>query len=120
MQDGSSRFLSRIVLMKLKAKAVRAGVWFKALPRIDRVLVELTIKVAESIRSSHLAKSIFAIVGKLEGFLENKIMKSVKAVGHPMAEKLSAIAQSWGNFSAKNWITDFSFITYLAVMYANR
>ena len=52
MQDGSSSFLNRTQLMKLRLKAMRAGVWFKALPRIDRVLVDLTIKVAENIRST--------------------------------------------------------------------
>ena len=26
---------------------MRAGVWYRALPRIDRVLVDLTIKVAD-------------------------------------------------------------------------
>ncbi len=120
MQDGSSSFLNRTQLIKLKFKAMRAGVWFKALPRIDRVLVDLTIKVAENIRSPHLAKSIFAVVGKLEGLLESSILKSLRLIGRSLAEKLSLIAQKMGNASAKIWANDLSFAFFLAVMHTNR
>ena len=120
MQDGSSSFLNKTQLIKLKFKAMRAGVWFKALPRIDRVLVDLTIKVAENIRSITLAKSIFAVVGKLEGLLESSFLKSLRSIGRPLAEKLSAIAQKWGNATAKSWAVDSSFVFFLAVMHTNR
>lgn len=90
---------------------MRAGVWFKALPRIDRVLVDLTIKVAENIRSPHLAKSILTVVGKLEGFLESSVLKLMRSIGRSLAEKLSLIAQKWGNASAKSWATDSPFHT---------
>ena len=102
--------------MKIKSKAIRAGVWFKALPRIDRVLVDLTIKVVENIRSAHLAKSIFAVMGKLEGLLESSILKSVRVIGRSLAEKLSLIAQKWGNASAKSWVADSSFAFFLAMI----
>ena len=117
MQKDSSSFLNRIQLIKLKSKAMRAGVWFKALPMIDRVLVDLTIKVAENIRSIQLAKSIFAVVGKLEGLLESSVLKSLRVIGRPLAEKVSLIAQKWGNASAKAWATDQSFAFFLAVMH---
>jgi hypothetical protein len=99
---------------------MRAGVWFKALPRIDRVLVDLTIKVAENIHSLFLAKNILTVMGKLEGLLESSVLKSWRAVGRLLAEKLSLIAQKWGNASAKNWATDSSFAFFLAVMRTNR
>ena len=94
---------------------MRAGVWFKALLRIDRVLVDLTIKVVENIRSAHLAKSILAVMGKLEGFLESSFLRSMRTIGRSLAEKISLIAQKWGNASAKNWATDLSFAFFLAI-----
>ena len=99
---------------------MRAGVWFRTLPRIDRVLVDLTIKVTESIRSPHLAKSIFAVVGKLEGLLESNVLKSLRFIGRPIAEKISSTAQRLGNTSAKSWTADPSFAFFLAVMHTNR
>jgi hypothetical protein len=120
MQNIPSTPLNRIQLMKLRIKAMRAGVWFRALPRIDRVLVDLTIKVTDNIRSAHLAKCIFAVVGKLEGLLESSLLKSLKLVGRSLAEKISSIAQKLGNSSAKSWVDDSSFAFFLAVMHTNR
>jgi len=117
VKDGSQSILNRMQLLQFKHKAMRAGVWFKALLRIDRVLVDLTIKVAENIRSIQLAKSIFAVVGKLEGLLESSVLKSLRVIGRPLAEKVSLIAQKWGNASAKAWATDQSFAFFLAVMH---
>lgn len=119
MQDGASNVLNRVLLTKLKVKAIRAGVWFKALTRIDRVLVDLTIKVTENIRSSSLANCIFAVLGKLEGVFGCSALSSLRAVGRPLAEKVSLIAQTWGNVSAKGWASDLSFAFFLAVMQRN-
>ena len=120
MPNSSSSFLNRAQLVKLKFKAIRAGVWFKGLPRIDRVLVDLTIKVAENIRSLHLAKSIFVVLGKLEGLMESSVLKSLRLIGRPLAEKISLTAQKLGNTSAKSWAQDSSFAFFLAVMHTNR
>jgi len=112
-------FLSKAQLMKLKLKAVRAGVWFRALPRIDRALVDLTIKVASSVRSATLAKNILTIIRKLEGLLESSLLRAFRGIALNLAQKISAIAQKWGNTSAKNWASDVSFIKFLAVMHIN-
>jgi len=119
IQKNASNFLNREQLIKLRLKAIRAGVWFRALPRIDRVLVDLTIKVASTVRSITLAKNILAIIGKLEGLLESRLSIALRKVGLPLAQKLSALAQSWGNTSAKSWPSDFSFVNYLAVIHIN-
>ena len=120
MQNIPSSPLNRTQLIKLRVKAIRAGVWFRALPRIDRVLIDLTIKVAENIRSAHLAKSIFAVMGKLEGLLESSILKSLRLIGRPLAEKIGLIAQKLGNTSAKSWAADSSFAFFLAIIHTNR
>src|SRR4030042_5634100 len=112
-------FLNKIQLVKLRLKARRAGVWFRALPRIDRVLVDLTIKVASNIRSFTLAKNILAVTRKLEGFLESSLLRAFREVGLRLAQKLSLVAQKWGNNSAENWASDLSFMNFLAVMHIN-
>ena len=113
-------FVSKAQLLKLKLKAKRAGVWFKVLPRIDRALLDLTIMVADSIRSSVLVRSILAVARKLEGVLESSILCTFQKVAVRLAQKLSLIAQKWGNESAKNWSFEVSFIKFLAVMHINQ
>ena len=111
--------LNKTQLIKLRLRAVRAGVWFKALPRIDRALVDLTIKVASSVRSVTLAENLLAITRKLEGLLESSLLRAFRGVALKLAQKLSSVAQNWGNPSAKNWGSDTSFIRFLAVMHIN-
>ena len=119
IQDNASSFLNKAQLIKLRLKAMRAGVWFRALPRIDRVLVDLTIRVAGNVRSVTLAKCILAVTRKLEGFLESSLLRAFREVGFPLAQKLSLVAQKWGNNSAENWASDLSFMSFLAVMHIN-
>jgi hypothetical protein len=114
-----SGFLGKAQLLKLKLKAVRAGVWFKVLPRIDRVLVDLTIKVAGTVRSFTLAESILAVFRKLESVLESRFLRAVREVGFPVARRLGLIAQEWGNADAGNWGYDVGFAKYLAAMSLN-
>ena len=98
---------------------MRSGVWFKALPRIDRVLVDLTIKVTGTVRSFTLANKILTVIRKLESAMESKFRRAVKEVGFPIACKLSAIAQKWGNATARNWASDEIFARYLAALSLN-
>jgi hypothetical protein len=118
-QNINSNFIDRTQLIKLKMKAMRAGVWFRALRRIDRVLIDLTIKVARCVRSSILANSILSITRKLEGLLESRFVRAIREIGFSLARKLSLFAQKWGNKVAKEWENDFGFARYLAVMKLN-
>jgi hypothetical protein len=118
-QNRTSSFLDRTQLVKVRLKAIRAGVWFRALSRIDRVLIDLTIRVADSIRSPSLAKCILSVTRKLEGLLESKLARAMKEIGFPLACKLSLFAQKWGNRDAQDWSKDMGFVRYLAVMKLN-
>lgn len=114
-----SGFLRTAQLLKLKLKAVRAGVWFRALPRIDRVLVDLTIRVAQSVRSATLAECLLSVARKLEMLLEGKVSRVTREVGFSLASKLGMIAWNWGYEGARFWASDEGFARYLAVMKLN-
>jgi hypothetical protein len=119
LPEVTSSLLTKTQLVKLRLKAKRAGLWFRALPRIDRVLVDLTIRVAGNIRSATLAKNILAVTKKLEGLLESSLLRVFRGIALKLACKLSSVAQKWGNTSAKRWVSDVSFVTFLAVMHIN-
>ena len=118
-QNNAFSFLDKTQLVKLKLRAMRSGVWFRALPRIDRVLVDLTIKVTSNVRSVTLAKCILSITRKLEGLLESKLVRAIREIGFSIACKLSLFAQKWGNILAKSWVSDMRFARFLAVMNLN-
>ncbi len=117
----TSNSINKMQLVKLRLKAIRAGVWFRALHRIDRVLVNLTIKVARcNVRSTTLAKNIRMVMEKLGGLLEGRLSKVVRKIGKPLAQKLSSMAQKWGNRLAEDWLFDISFARFLAVLSINK
>jgi hypothetical protein len=119
-QKITSYFIDKAQLVKLKLKAMRAGVWFKALRRIDRVLFDLTIKVVRyNVRSVALVKSIRAVMEKLEGLLESGLSRVIREVGFPLAQKVSSLAQKWGSTSANEWSSDSSFVSFLVVLSIN-
>ena len=113
-------FLNKKQLMNLKTKAMRSGAWFKALQRIDRALFDLTIRVVDNIRSAKLAKSIHVLTRKLEDAIKSSSFSSrLRAIGLPLAQKISFMAQKLGNISAGDWVFDSSFAIFLAVMHVN-
>jgi len=119
IQLPTSEPIGRVQLVKLKLKAIRAGVWFRALTRIDRVLFDLTTRVTQSVRSTQLARSIFSITSKLEEALEGKLARATREIGVPLARRLSLFAKGWGNREAGAWVDDVGFSRYLAVMKLN-
>ena len=118
-QEIISSFLSKTRLVKVKSKAIRAGVWFKALRRIDRALVDLTIMVTSTITSVTLAKRLLVILGKLNGDIVGSFLTSNREFGANLAQKLSLLARQWGNIEAKKWPSDYGFVNFLAVMHGN-
>jgi hypothetical protein len=107
-------------LAKIRAKAMRRGVWFRVLTRAERAQVELTMKIVKRIRSHFLARIITSIVEKLLEAMESKVSRLMREVGQPLARNLSEAAQKWGNKFAKNWSQDSGFIQYLTIMHLNK
>ncbi len=58
-------------LNETKKHALRRGVWFKALNRVERGIIDLTVKYVDNIKSTKLAKVLTAIIEKLQQTMEN-------------------------------------------------
>lgn len=111
--------LAQSELVRLRVKARRRGVWFRVLNSVERGLMNLTIKVVDKVRSLVLARSLNCVVRKLTDAMESEVTRLMRTVGYSLAQKLSEIAQGWGNESARLWTSDLSFVQYLAVMRKN-
>ncbi len=107
--------LTRENLAKLKRKAVRRGCWFRDLKREERMLLDLTMRVVEKVRSFLLAKVVSRLVRILCGAMESRVYRLIRTEGLRMAEGLSEIAQSWGYRAAKSWAADRGFMQYLTI-----
>lgn len=106
--------LSLGTLAEAKKAAFRRGIWFRVLNRVERGVVDLTMRYVDDIKSTKLAKVLTAIMEKLQLATESIADRLARTVGVSLAKKISDIAVSWGNGSASQWAEDRSFARYLA------
>jgi hypothetical protein len=116
LQSGVS--ISVAKLADAKKIALRRGFWFRSLSRVERGIIDLTVRYVDNIKSLKLAKVVTAIIGKLQYAMESSLDKLVRTIGLPLARKISNIAVSWGNCLATLWADDPVFARFLVINYA--
>jgi len=120
MKTGRVRIpLSRDGIVRMKARALRRGVWYRVLSRVERACVDLVVRVVERVRSRLLLRVLASVLRKLDEALESRVCRLVREMGGKLASELSRIAQGWGNKSAEQWVTDSGFVRYLTINYMN-
>jgi len=110
-------------LEKLKRLSIRSKAWFRVLNWKQRRLMDIVIKTVDKIRSPLLLKVLNPLVKRLlEAIGGNSragalalMDKGAYSMMMSVAEKIVAVAQKWGNKSAKEWL-DKGFIKYLIIM----
>ncbi len=106
-------------LADAKRAAFRRRVWFRVLSRVDRAIVDLTIRCVDDVKSQRLAKVLMAIMEKLQLAMECIVDRMVRYFGSAQARKVSEIGVLLGHPSAKKWAVDIKFARFLAVMHAD-
>jgi hypothetical protein len=107
--------LSRESLLAIRKRAYRKGVWYKALTRVERGIVDLTVKYVEKVRSPVLARVIAKIVYKVLKALKSRFLVKVETLGYGLAERICRLAVEWGNPGASNWKYDRGFVRCLGI-----
>ena len=102
-------------LLSFKRKALRKGVWFKALDNVERNIINLTAKVVDRVESALLGVTIVKILSKLLEPLKSSFMRKI-GLGMKRAAKIVAQAQAWGNENAESWAKDDGFVRYLTLL----
>ncbi len=111
--------ISASELVSVKKAALRRGIWFRVLNRVERGVLDLTSRYVDCIKSAKLANVVTAILEKLKLASESMVDRLVRTVGFSLAEKMSCIAINLGNPSASSWATDATFARFLAVTSLN-
>lgn len=101
--------------MRVKTRALRRRVWFKATSRLERGIVDLTIRCVERIQSAVLAGIVSKIIKKIVKTLENVFLKRAEKIGAEIADRLSGFALAWGNKAASRWKHNPGFVRFLGV-----
>jgi hypothetical protein len=107
-------------IVAFRKTALRHGIWFRTLNRVERGILDLTIKYVARIKSSQLATIVTAIIEKLHVASQTIVDMLTRSVGFMLAKKMSSLAVSWGNCLAHDWANDAGFARYLAVSTMNK
>lgn len=119
VECSSKRPMTREWLISLRRKALRRRVWFSALTKIERSVVELSSAYVDHVSSSRLALVIGRIACKLLKAFKSRFLKRVNEAGQEAADRLARIAVSWGYVEASEWKLDPGFVRYLGIIVAN-
>src|SRR3989442_14382493 len=77
--------LSKNSLLRLRTKALRNRVWFRVLSRIERGLLDLTMKWVDQVRSTKLASMLGEILTKLFSAMNQSAIRASQR-GRDLAE----------------------------------
>src|SRR6266702_288193 len=89
-------------LAGLKTRALRKRVWYRVLDRIERGLLDLTIRWVDNVRSRRLTEMLLRILAKLARAMEQG-MARVLVVGRELALRASLLALRGGREQADGW-----------------
>src|SRR6266704_3856657 len=96
------RPITREVLIGIKTRGLRRRVWYWALDRMERGLVDLTIRWVDKVRSGRMTETLMRILEKLAQALETG-MGRVLGRGRVLALRASELAVEWGSGAAFYW-----------------
>jgi len=110
----TGRFLS-----EARRKAIRRGVWFKALDRVERGILSLTARIVDKVESAVLGVELVKILRKLRDALKGGFVRRMEEYGFGRALKMAGQAVEWGYSVAAGWSSDLGFVRYLTVLDLN-
>ena len=110
----TGRFLSSV-----RGKAIRRGVWFRALDSLERGVLTLASRIVDRVESAVLGVEIVKILRKLSDAMKSGFAKRMEEYGFGQALKMSGIAVEWGHAMAVEWSSDLGYVRYLTVLDLN-
>jgi hypothetical protein len=105
---------SQDYLRNARSTALRKRVWFRALDRVERSIVDLTIVFVEKVQSQVLAKELVRILAKLKDDSKSVFIKHVEGYGYRKLRLVVEQAKGFGSL-AQGWLMDLGYAEWFAV-----
>ena len=106
-------------LSEMRKKALRKGVWYRTLDRIERGIISLTVRLFDRVDSKLLGVELVKILSKLVKAMKGEFVRCMSDFGFGRARELSKQAVKWGCNVAIVWASELNFVRYLAMMRLN-
>ena len=106
-------------LSKIRKKALRKGVWYKALDSLERGILSLSSRVINRVESSLLGIELVKILSKLRFFFKSDFTKCIENYGYKRVKELVMISINWLPNYANRWINDLNYAKYITLIHIN-
>ena len=101
--------------MSIRAKALRKRVWYKALDKLERGIMNLTISIVDRVKSDTLAKELVKIIVKIRDASKSAFIRQVECYGVNKVQDIVAQANRFGSRVADEWLRDVGFAWLLTL-----
>ena len=109
---------TRIFLEKMRHKAFQRRIFFTSLDKLERGILNLSIRIKKRVKSEVLGKELLKIIVKIRAALTSEWKKNAETYGRFKARIRSNQAIAWGNTAAINWSSNEGFSRYLTMFYS--
>ncbi len=111
---------TREILVEVRRRALRRGVWYRALDGVERGILSLASQILDTVRSSMLSIQLVKIIAKIRDVCKSGFIKHLERFGMARVRVIQAQAFSFGYEGAKTLSSDFDFVRYLIFLDFNQ
>jgi len=103
----------------VRRKALRRGVWFKTLDRLERGILSLAAHLIDRVESEVLGVVLVKILRKLNDAMKSGFARCMESFGFRRARIVVGQAVTFGCVGARSWADDLGFVRYLTFIEVN-
>jgi len=97
--------ISKSYLRDVKGCALRKRIWYKALDKLERGIIDLTINIVECAKSKILVQEITKILAKLESAMRSRFTRHYETFGLEKLRNVVETARGFGSKVCSEWYT---------------
>ena len=101
-------------------RAMRKGVWYRALDRLERGILTLASRVVDEVMDSALGVELVKIIAKIRNATASRFVRHVETFGVLQARVVCGQALGFGFAGARSWALDEGFARYLGFLDFNQ
>jgi hypothetical protein len=103
----------------VRRRALRRGVWFRSLDRLERGIMSLAAQLIDRVESEVLGVVLVKILRKLNDAMRSGFARCMEVFGFRRARMVAGQAVALGCVGAGGWADDMGFVRYLTFVEVN-
>ena len=106
-------------ISRLRRRALRRRIWYKALDRVERGILVLVSRVVDRVESEVLGVVLVEIVRKLRDAMKCEFVTLMETYGVKRVRDLVEYTLAWGNTSTICWANDQGYVRHVTNLKLN-